>query len=57
MSLKPDNPWFEIDSSRNNNLAGLLPDAATLGAMNYMIFIFLENQFLFNFYNSLFENN
>ena len=56
MSLEPDNPWFEIDSSRNNNLAGLLPDAATLGTMDYGLHI-LENQFLFNFYNSLFENN
>ena len=43
MSLEPDNPWFEIDSSRNNNLAGLLPDAATLGPMNYELHIFGES--------------
>ena len=43
VSLNPDNPWFEINSSRNNNLAGLLPDAATLGAMNYDFHIFGES--------------
>ena len=53
VGLEPDNPWFVMDSSRKYNIAVLyllLQHQENLWIMNY---IFLENQFLSKFYNSL----